>query len=453
MKLSPALKKAYTEEHLSAPEAQRLAEFIAWGPIVFQVSRIMLQRGIFNLMRESDEGLTRQEITQKTGLSDYAVKCLMEASLSIGTVLVNPETERYTLSKAGWFLANDKPTGINMDFNHKVNYEGMFRLEESLESGRPEGLRHFGSWPTIYEGLSSLPQEVRKSWLAFDHFYSDASFPEALKIVFGDYGVRTLYDVGGNTGKWALRCVDYSTEARVTVLDLPQQLKLMQDNIQGKAGAERITGFAVNFLDPAAQFPQGEKPDAIWMSQFLDCFSMDEITGILRRAATAMDAHTKLFIMETLWDRQRYETAAFCLTMTSLYFTAMANGNSKMYNTEDMERCIREAGLEVEDIHDGLGQGHSIIVCKKTETKNNSIMTRQEIEEKVRAFLIDEFEIEEDLIHDDARLKEDLGIDSLDLVDIVVIVQKVFGFKINLEEMKTVATLREFCDYIEKKVG
>ena len=300
MKLSPALKKAYTEEQMTAPEAQRLAEFIAWGPIVFQVSRIMLQRGIFALLGESDEGLTRQEITQKTGLSDYAVKCLMEASLSIGTVLVNPETERYTLSKAGWFLVNDAATGVNMDFNHKVNYEGMFRLEESLEGGRPEGLRHFGSWPTIYEGLSSLPEEVRKS-------------------VFGRYGVRTLYDVGGNTGKWALRCVAYSTEARVTVLDLPQQLALMQDNIKGKAGAERITGFAVNFLDPEAKFPQGEKPDAVWMSQFLDCFSTDEITGILSRAREAMDAHTRLFIMETLWDRQRYETAAFCLTMTSLY--------------------------------------------------------------------------------------------------------------------------------------
>ncbi len=413
----------------------------------------MLQRGIFNLMRESEEGLTRQEIMQKTGLSDYAVKCLMEASLSIGTVLVNPETERYTLSKAGWFLANDAATGVNMDFNHKVNYEGMFHLEESLEKGRPEGLRHFGSWPTIYEGLSSLPEEVRKSWLAFDHFYSDAAFPEALKIVFDRYGVRTLYDVGGNTGKWALQCVAYSTEARVTVLDLPQQLALMQDNIKGKTGAERITGFAVNFLDPAAKFPQGERPDAVWMSQFLDCFSTDEITGILSRAREAMDAHTRLFIMETLWDRQRYETATFCLTMTSLYFTAMANGNSKMYNTEDLEQCILRAGLEVEDICDGLGHGHSIIVCKKKETKINSIMTRQEIEEKVRAFLIDEFEIEADLIHDGARLKEDLGIDSLDLVDIVVIVQKVFGFKINLEEMKTVATLREFCDYIEKKVG
>ena len=51
--------------------------------------------------------------------------------------------------------------------------------------------------------------------------------------------------------------------------------------------------------------------------------------------------------------------------MTSLYFTVMANGNSKMYHSDDFIRLIREAGLEVETIHDGLGQGHSIIVCIK----------------------------------------------------------------------------------------
>ena len=68
--------------------------------------------------------------------------------------------------------------------------------------------------------------------------------------------------------------------------------------------------------------------------------------------------------METLWDRQRYDTAAFCLTMTSLYFSCIANGNSKMYNTDDMESCIHKAGLYIEKIYDGLGQGHSIIVCK-----------------------------------------------------------------------------------------
>ncbi|MDO4979285.1 MAG: phosphopantetheine-binding protein [Prevotellaceae bacterium] len=80
-------------------------------------------------------------------------------------------------------------------------------------------------------------------------------------------------------------------------------------------------------------------------------------------------------------------------------------------------------------------------------------MTREEIEEKVRAFLIDDLEIDEDKISDDAKLKDDMGIDSLDFVDIVVIVEKNFGFKIKPEEMKDVTTLSQFCDYIESKVG
>jgi acyl carrier protein len=79
-------------------------------------------------------------------------------------------------------------------------------------------------------------------------------------------------------------------------------------------------------------------------------------------------------------------------------------------------------------------------------------MERKEIEEKVRNFLIEDLEIDEEAIRDDARLKEDMGIDSLDFVDIVVIVDKNFGFKINPEEMQGVTTLHQFCDYIESKV-
>ena len=363
MNLSPALQKVYTEEQLSAREAQRLAEFIAWGPAVFQVGRLMVKFGILDMLRDSADGLTRQEVCERTGLSDYAVKCLLEASLSIGLVLVDTATDRYTISKTGWFLLNDPATRVNIDFNHDVNYEGWFHLEESLRNGGPEVLRHFGSWPTVYEGLSSLPPQVQQSWFGFDHFYSDSSFPEALKIIFDEHQVRSLYDVGGNTGKWALQCVAYHPEVEVTILDLPQQIRMMQENVAGKTGAERISGYAINLIDAEAAFPLREGgPDAIWMSQFLDCFSMPQIVGILRRAKAAMTPRTRIYIMETLWDRQRFEPAAFCLTMTSLYFTAIANGNSKMYNTEDMAQCIHEAGLEVEQIHDHLGMGHSILV-------------------------------------------------------------------------------------------
>lgn len=79
-------------------------------------------------------------------------------------------------------------------------------------------------------------------------------------------------------------------------------------------------------------------------------------------------------------------------------------------------------------------------------------MERNEIEKIVKDFLIEEFEIDEDKIKPEALLKDDLGIDSLDLVDIVVIVEKHFDFKIKPEEMNEVLTLSQFCDYIESKV-
>ena len=366
MKLFPELEKHYTKDQLSARDAQRLAEFIAWGPVVFQASRLMVKFGILDLIRDSKDGMTREELVEATGLSDYAVKSLLEASLCIGTVLVDTETDKFTISKTGWFLLNDPATRVNIDFNHDVNYEGWFHLEESLKEGRPVGLEHFGSWPTIYEGLSQLPPQVQKSWFGFDHFYSDSSFPEALKIIVDEHHVKSLYDVGGNTGKWALQCVGYDKDVQVTILDLPQQIGMMKENVKGKEGAERISGYGINLLDEKALFPKREGGlDAIWMSQFLDCFSMEQIVGILKRAKEAMTEDTRIYIMETLWDRQRFEPAAFCLTMTSLYFTALANGNSKMYNTADMEECIHQAGLEVEQIHDHLGQGHSILVVRK----------------------------------------------------------------------------------------
>jgi Acyl carrier protein len=80
-------------------------------------------------------------------------------------------------------------------------------------------------------------------------------------------------------------------------------------------------------------------------------------------------------------------------------------------------------------------------------------MDRKEIEEKVRNFLVEDLEIDETKIAPEANLKDDLGIDSLDFVDVIVIVEKVFGFKIKPEEMKDVKTLSQFCDYIEKKVA
>lgn len=80
-------------------------------------------------------------------------------------------------------------------------------------------------------------------------------------------------------------------------------------------------------------------------------------------------------------------------------------------------------------------------------------MDKQEIIEKINEFLIEEIEIDEEDIAPEADLKQDLGIDSLDFVDIVVIVEKTFDFKIKGEELAKVKTLSEFYNYVDHKLN
>jgi acyl carrier protein len=79
-------------------------------------------------------------------------------------------------------------------------------------------------------------------------------------------------------------------------------------------------------------------------------------------------------------------------------------------------------------------------------------MHDQEIISKINQLLIDEIEIDENQIHPDANLKKDLGIDSLDFVDLFVIIEHHFGFKMKAEEMADVKTLEDFYQYIIQRI-
>ncbi|MEI7896602.1 MAG: phosphopantetheine-binding protein [bacterium] len=80
-------------------------------------------------------------------------------------------------------------------------------------------------------------------------------------------------------------------------------------------------------------------------------------------------------------------------------------------------------------------------------------MRNDEIIRKINQLLIDEIEIEETQINPAADLKKDLGIDSLDFVDLFVIVENNFGFKMKAEEMADVKSLEDFYTYIIKRIN
>ena len=166
----------------SAYQAQFDAQKIAFAPIMFQASRALRNLGILRVIYENKEGLTIEEVADKLSLPIYGVKVLLEAGLSLE--LVYAKEFRFFITKTAWFLLTDNLTKVNMDFTHDVNYLGFFKLQESIETGKPEGLKAFGEWDTVYEALSELPEKVRESWFGFDHYYSDESFPIVLPILF-----------------------------------------------------------------------------------------------------------------------------------------------------------------------------------------------------------------------------------------------------------------------------
>lgn len=80
-------------------------------------------------------------------------------------------------------------------------------------------------------------------------------------------------------------------------------------------------------------------------------------------------------------------------------------------------------------------------------------MEKNEIIQKINAFLVEEFEVEADKIVPEANLKETLGLDSLDYIDLVVVIESNFSFKVKPEDFTNIATFQDFCDYVESRVN
>lgn len=355
------MKPDFGTDKLSALQAKTEAQKIAFAPVMFQAARALRDLGILEaLAAAGSEGEDSSAISSRTGLSVYGVEVLLDAGMSMG--LARMKDGKYLLTKTGFFLLRDTLTRVNMDFVHYTCYNAMYYLADAVRNGKPDGLKVLGDWETVYQGLTELPKDVSESWFAFDHFYSDQVFHDVLPMVF-EQKPGKIMDVGGNTGKWARICLNHDPDAEVTIVDLPKTLARALDLAKDEPYSPRLHGHAMNVLDASREFPKGF--DVIWMSQFLDCFGADEIVSILERAARSMDHQASLFILELFWDRQKYEASTYSLNATSLYFTAVANGNSRMYHSEEFFGLVDKAGLKIEQIHDGLGISHTLLRCSK----------------------------------------------------------------------------------------
>lgn len=349
-------------ETISAIDAKFEAQKLAFAPIYFQCVVALRDLGILEYISRNRKGVNIKDICSELDLTDYGVRVLLEAA-KISDIVDYIDEDNVKLSKIGYFILKDELTRVNINFVNDVCYDGAKSLTDSIRNGKPEGLKVFGEWNTVYEGLAHLPEKVKTSWFEFDHYYSDDAFPYALKIV-NQTPPKYIFDIGGNTGKWAFAYCDYDPEIRVKILDLPGQLNVAKQNAEERGLLDRIDFHQIDLLDKFQKIPQGA--DTVWMSQFLDCFSKEEIVQILKNVHQASDENTNIYIMEPFFDNQEFPAAQYCLTGTSVYFTTIANGNSKMYSIKVMYDLVREAGLEVVEEFPLIGDSyHTILKCKK----------------------------------------------------------------------------------------
>lgn len=356
--------KDYFEDELSVKEAKEEAQKLTFYPMMFQAARVMRNSGMLEVLHKRKRaGITSQDLASEVGLPYYGVNSLLEVGLTVGLVHLLEEGI-YTISKMGYFLLRDEATRVNLNFTHDVCYKALFHLEECIKTESAVGLKEIGleGEPTIYPHLSKLPEPIKTSWFDFDHYYSDQAFPQALKIVFKDKPAK-IADIGGNTGKWSIACCGHDEDVNMVIVDLPGQWARAKGNIESLGLEHRITGIEQDVLQGGMTLPSDI--EAVWMSQFLDCFSEEQITNILTNIKNTISDDASVYIMELFWDRQKDLAAAYCLHGTTLYFTAVANGNSKMYHSRDMYKMIEAAGMEVVGDHDEVGEFHTILQCRK----------------------------------------------------------------------------------------
>jgi SAM-dependent methyltransferase len=352
----------YDKDPLTAMQAVTAAQWLAFAPLAFQATAVMRDRGVLAALAKAgpNQGLTIDQVAADTGMSHYAVRVLLEAGL--GLHIVFRREGQFFLGKLGRFLLDDDMTRVNFEFTQHVCYEAAASMGQALDEGRPAGLKALGPWSTLYEGLSVMPEPARRTWHAFDHFYSDGAFPAILDRLAKQPPDRLL-DIGCNTGKWAQLCLSTLPQLEVGLVDLPPQLARAQAALQEAGVAERAHLHPADMLDPDTVLPTGY--DMVWMSQFLDCFSDDQIVGILEKVRDSIAPDGRVWILELFWDRQRFEAAALSLQQTSLYFSCVANGNSQMYDSPVFLALVRRAGLEITAVSDGIGGYHTLVECRR----------------------------------------------------------------------------------------
>lgn len=352
MKKTPYRRKTRKHETInSLTQAQK----IIFAPMVFQAIGTLLDLGILKSLDENPKSVT--ELMNTLNLDEYTVTTLLEVG-AVADVISQNKNNEFCITQIGKTFLYDKMAIVNFNFIRHCCYLGASELTNSFKNSKPMGLKKFyNNNDKVYPVLPKMSKEFKDAWYSFDNHYSDNCF-EIVHNIIMQKSPEAIFDIGGNTGKFEKIYLKKSPNTKITMLDLKENIDIVSQNKE----LEGCNFYPINVLDRNNKFPK--LTGAVLMSQFLDCFSKSEIQSILSRIKNASNKGTSIFILEPFTDNQNFEGAKYSLVNTSLYFTCIANGNSKIYTKTEMLEIIKNVGLEICNIYENIGvNDYTLLEC------------------------------------------------------------------------------------------
>lgn len=355
--------ESFEPANLQVGDALSYVHQLAFAPYAFSAAVLLRDLGLLERLRDAGpDGLSLDDLAQHAKLSDNSAHVLLEASLAIG--LTAMENGRFLITLAGKLFITLETVRRNTDFMRDVCLPGISGLPQSLKENRPVGLEAFGSWSNLFEGLNELPDRTRKSWYRFNNHHSAQGFRDAMPLLFV-HNPKKILDIGGSSGRFALTCLEYNQEVTVGLADLFADPEQAEPELHDAVLSGRVQLYPLDILNPQTPLPAGY--DTIWMSQFLPCFSEEQIHTILRKCYDMLPTNGRIFLMESFWDRQKHDVARSILQLTSLYFVNVATGISRMWSSGQLNSVIEACGFRITLIQDGFGHSNTILRLEKNE--------------------------------------------------------------------------------------
>lgn len=353
-KLAKIKYRRSNKKRFSKVEALSNAQKIAFAPFTFQAIASMLDFGVLKYIDKSPSDI--ETIVKECKISKYTAITLIQ--IAECSELIYQEENKYRLTPLGEAFLYDEMTIKNFNFMRDVCYLGANELTRSFSEEKPAGLqKYFVDATTIYPHVPYLPEKARKSWYDFDYFYSDNCFEEVAKIILKN-NPKKIFDIGGNAGKFEKVCLSMNKDCNLNIIDLPVNKELAEKNVNSAR-------FKFHSCDLLSDDTLPKLSGAILMSQFLDCFSEEQVVTILQKIKSSAEKGTRIYILEPIIDNQEFDGASFAIAHISLYFTCMANGNSKMYTEKELTSMVEKAGIAIENKYLNIGaHSYTMLECK-----------------------------------------------------------------------------------------